>query len=88
MLKKLTIIVRGENYDFAVNIKNPEIIGRYFDKPGEVTNYLRANIAEAIADLCMPEELKEQAGDMNNENARKKIKLLEERSGNYRIKEF
>ncbi|HLD37751.1 MAG TPA: hypothetical protein VJA86_04135 [Candidatus Nanoarchaeia archaeon] len=86
--KKLTIIVGGDIYDFAMHIKNPELIKRYSDKPGEVTNYLRANIAEAIADLYAPAELKEQMGDMNLENINKKRKLIEEKSNNSKTTRF
>lgn len=77
----MTILIRDEEYDLQMEIKDPDLVRRYQDNPDEFTEYVRAHITLALADLTAPDHIRPLLNRLSMEYGQKKFNLMRKMQG-------
>ena len=75
-MKKLTVIVKSKDYDFQMDIKNPEIVKQFEEDPSNLILCVQGSISGAIGYIALPEETRLTLDLLERDYIKRKLELI------------
>lgn len=73
----LTIIVSGDDCDFQITIKDPQLLEIYGDNPDGLRDYFQSAVYDVLGELYLPRDLRRRINALNIKHHERKIRIIE-----------